>query len=67
MDKDPTLRVRDLATRETFTLRWDNTAFVNTMDGVRVKLHPISLRLLVPKGGKFEGNTLLGPRKMERI
>lgn len=66
-DKEPTLRVRDLATSETFTLRWENTAFVNTRDGVRVKLHPVSLRLMVPKGSKFDGHTLIGPRPMERI
>lgn len=64
---EPKLRIRDVASRETFSVDWDNTAFVKTMDGVRVKLHPNSIRVLVPKGGKFDGNTIMGPRKMERI
>jgi hypothetical protein len=62
------IKVRDLTTKELFTLRaGDNTQVVTTMDGVRVKLHPVSLRLMVPEKGKFDGSTLLGPRPMERV
>lgn len=64
---DPALRVRDVASRETFSVSWDNTATVRTMDGVQVKLHPNSIRVFVPVGGKFDGKTLTGTRPMQRV
>lgn len=63
----PKLKVRDLSTREVFSVEWEHTAYVRTMDGVRVKLHPNSMRLMVPVGAKFDGQCITGTRPMERV
>jgi hypothetical protein len=62
------LQVRDLRTRETFSVpATSNTEYVTTQDGARVRLHPMSLRTLTKPGAKFDGQTILGPRPMERL
>lgn len=62
------LKVRDSATKQIFKVRpTENTQWITTRDGVRVRLHPIIIRTMVRKGEKFEGHTIFGDREMMRV
>lgn len=62
------LQVKDVATRQVFKLRpGDNVTYVTTRDGVRVKLHPVVIKLMVKKGSKFAGSSVLGDREMVKL
>lgn len=62
------MKVKDVQTGQIFDIRpCDNTAYVTTRDGVRVKLHPVTIKLFVPRGGEFEGHTIVGRRQLKRL
>lgn len=62
------ISVRDLQTKQTFNIRaGENTTYIRTKDGVKVRIHPVVLQTMVKKGQKFDGHTVTGTRKMERV
>jgi hypothetical protein len=68
MDRDPKLRIRDIHSGETFSVAWGNTEFVTIRrDGVKIRLHPNAIRVMIKPGAKFDGQTILGPRTLERM
>ena len=63
------MRIRDVSTNETYSVdACENTVVVKSRkDGVKIKLHPVSIRLLVKPKSRFSGHTLTGPRELELI
>jgi hypothetical protein len=63
------MRIRDVTTNEEYRVdACENTVVVKSRkDGVKIKLHPVSIRLLVKPRSRFSGHTLLGQREMELL
>lgn len=62
------LVIKDVATHETFKIKPTlNVAWVETRDGVRVRLHPVAIKTFVLKGTEFDGSTLRGTRRMKLL
>lgn len=63
------MRIRDVSTNETYSVdACENTVVVKSRkDGVKIKLHPVSIRLLVKPKSRFSGHTLTGTRELELI
>lgn len=62
------MSIRDTKTKQKFEVDpTANTVRVKTRDGVEIKIHPVTIRMMVPKGQKFDGQTLTGTREMERV
>jgi hypothetical protein len=63
-----TLRVKDLQTKEVFKVDPTmNTVHFNTRDGVRVRVHPVTITTMVQRGERFDGHTLKGLRGLQLI
>lgn len=69
MNQMPQMRIRDIKTGETHTVdSCDNTvALKSKRDGVRFKIHPASIQILVKPGTRFQGHTLTGTRELELV
>lgn len=62
------LEIRDDKTGELFSLDvGENRAVVRTTDGERIRVHPAVVVTMVRVGQKFDGITLKGHRRMERL
>jgi hypothetical protein len=61
------MELKDLETKTRFQVKLDDTTYVRVGDGVRVRLHPLFIRLTVKVGEVFEGHTVLGKRKFRRL
>lgn len=63
------IEFRDLITGEKHKVdACENTVVVKSRkDGVKIKVHPMSIKLLVKPKSKFSGHTITGPRELELI
>lgn len=61
------LQVKDVKTNRVINVPLDDTWIVRLSDGVKVRLHPNFISLTVKKGERFDGHTLLGPRRLVRV
>jgi hypothetical protein len=63
-----TMPIRDIKTREIFQVDpTQSRAYLKTRDGYEVRIHPTTIRTMVPKNGRFQGHTVTGTREMERL
>lgn len=62
------MHIRDEVTKQIYKIPvTNNTEFVVAKDGMRIKLHPVVIKLMVKRGHKFEGQTILGTREMIKL
>lgn len=59
------MKIKDVETKQVFDVPASyDRAFIETRDGVRVRLHPVALRSMNKQGDRFSGHTVLGPREL---
>ncbi len=61
------LRVKDVKTGAVYDVPLSTTATIVCRDGVRVRLHPNTVDLMVKRGKRFDGHTIKGTRLLERV
>lgn len=62
------IKIKDLETNEVFTIdSVRNYEEFVTRDGIKVKVYPVFIKLLVGRGQSFSGVTVLGSREMVKL